>query len=201
MNKTTETAARSPILFLDGKTAAELMTPSVVSISSMATLESAVFLLVERQLSAVPVTDEQGKPVGVVSRTDIVGHDFKQYQYLHRLAEAEGKEFPLHVTEAGRQNVSQDFEEEIVLVEDIMTKVLYSVTPTTPAQRVIEAMLTLGVHRMFVTDESGQLQGVISSTDILRRLHEPMTVTFEQVELLATDRQTYLEACNLGDGL
>jgi CBS domain-containing protein len=177
------------------------MTPSVVSISSTATLESGIFLLMDRKLSAVPVTDEQGKPVGVLSRTDIVAHDFKQYQYLHWCAEIDSKNFPLHITEAGRQNVSQDFEEEIVFVEDIMTKVLYSVTPTTPAKCVIDAMLALGVHRMFVIDGSGKLQGVISSTDFLRRLHEPMTVTFDQVELLATDRKTYLDACNLGDGL
>jgi hypothetical protein len=35
----------------------------------------------------------------------------------------------------------------------------------------------------------------------MRRLHEPLSVTFEQVELLATDRESYLEACNPGDGL
>ena len=41
--------------------------------------------------------------------------------------------------------------------------------------------------RSFADKEDGEGLGVISSTDILRHLREPLTVTFEHVELLATD--------------
>jgi len=198
---TTKAVEISPILFLHGKTAEELMTSRVVSISIAATLEAAVFLLMDRNLNAVAVTDEHGEPVGVLSRSDIVAHDFKQYQHLHRSANADRKDdFTLNVKETSSQRVSQEAQTEEVFVGDIMTKVLYSVTPKTPAKSVIDAMLTLGIHRMFVTDVSGKLQGVISSTDVLRHLHEPMTVTFEQVELLATESQAYAEACGFGEG-
>lgn len=191
----------SPVLFLDGKTAKELMTPNVVSISVTATLEAAVSLLMDKRLSAVPVVDEAGAPVGVLSRTDIVAHDFQQYQHLHQTAESGDKEVvPSKITESSSQRVSRDGQPANVSVGDVMTKVLYSVAPNTPARTVIDAMLAMGIHRMFVSDECGKLLGVVSSTDVLRHLHEPMTVTFEDVELLATDRQTYAEACGLGDG-
>lgn len=197
---TTKAVELSPVLFLDGKTAQELMTPNVVSISITATLEAAVFMLTDKKLSAVPVIDEKGEPVGVLSRTDIVAHDFKQYQHLHQSAEGDGKDvFPLITTEAS-SGVCPQGQNDDVFVGDLMTKVLYSVTPKTPAKTVIDAMLALGIHRLFVSDDSGKLLGVISSTDVLRHLHEPMTVTFEQVELLATDRQAYMEACAFGEG-
>lgn len=195
-----ETFETAPILVLDGQSAAELMTPCVVSIAAKATLETAVFLLADRQLSAVPVIDEHGQPVGVLSRTDIVAHDFRRCQLLHRPAAGHGGDFPLKLTATGRRKVDQDRLDEL-LVEDIMTRVVYSVTPKTPGKTVIDAMLALGVHRIFVTDDNGRLKGVISSTDILRRLHEPLSIAFEQVELLVTDRQTYLQECAVGDGL
>lgn len=198
---TTKAVEISPELFLDGKTAQELMTPNVVSLSTTATLEAAVFLLTDKNLSAVPVTDEKGAPVGVLSRTDIVAHDFKQYQHLHQSAEAAGKDvFPLKTTETSSRGVFWNAQSEEVFAGDIMNKVLYSVTPMTPAKTVIDAMLSLGIHRLFVSDDSGKLLGVISSTDVMRHLHEPRTVTFEQVELLTTDRQTFAEACGFGEG-
>lgn len=197
MATTSKAVEISPDLFLAGKTARELMTPNVVSISMSATLEAAVYLLTDKKLSALPVTDDNGDAVGVLSRTDIVGHDFKQFQHLHESAPLEGELSMVTISDRGNRCPSGKKE---VLVGDIMTKVLYSVTPTTAAKTVIDAMLSLGIHRLFVSDESGKLQGVISSTDVLRHLQEPMTITFEQVELLTVDRQDYAEACGPKDG-
>lgn len=195
---TTKAITISPALFLDGMTARELMTPNVMSISSTATLEAAVFLLMDKNLNAVPVVDEKGKAVGVLSRSDVVAQDFDQFQHLHQSADLEGTNlFPLNVgenvTDTGDRTVSRKGQQ--LYVDDVMTRVLYSVTPETPAKTVIDAMLTLGVHRLFVSDDGGQTLGVISSTDILRHLREPLTVTFEHVELLATDGQVELAAC------
>src|SRR4029079_18855348 len=54
---------------------------------------------------------------------------------------------------------------------DVMTEAVFSVTPQTPATTVVDAMLSLGVHRLFVTDPDGAVVGVISNTDVLRHLH------------------------------
>src|SRR5439155_968027 len=58
-----------------GKTIAEVMTPNPVSLRADATLEEAVTFLVETGYSAAPVIDDAGRPVGVISRTDIVVYD------------------------------------------------------------------------------------------------------------------------------
>ncbi len=56
------------------------------------------------------------------------------------------------------------------LVRDVMTPVVFSVRPDTPARQVIEELLHLRVHRLFVIDRDGVLVGVIAMSDVLRRL-------------------------------
>ena len=51
-------------------------------------------------------------------------------------------------------------------------QVVFSVTPQTPAARVVADMLALKVHRLFVVDEAGVLVGVISAVDVLQNLRE-----------------------------
>jgi CBS domain-containing protein len=53
-------------------TAAELMTPNPLSVSRTATVAEAAAFLTRRGISAAPVIDEAGRPLGVVSRSDIL---------------------------------------------------------------------------------------------------------------------------------
>jgi CBS-domain-containing membrane protein len=55
-------------------------------------------------------------------------------------------------------------------VRDIMTPAVFSVGVDTPAAKVIEELLALHVHHLFVVGKDGVLVGVISTVDILRRL-------------------------------
>lgn len=59
-------------LILRAGTAAELMTPNPVSIGQDATVLEAAAFLAGRGISAAPVIDKAGRPVGVVSRSDIL---------------------------------------------------------------------------------------------------------------------------------
>jgi CBS domain-containing protein len=51
-----------------------------------------------------------------------------------------------------------------------MTPAVFSVAPDAPARRVVGDMLALRVHRLFVSDTSGVLLGVISALDVLNHL-------------------------------
>ena len=50
------------------------------------------------------------------------------------------------------------------MVCDIMTPVVFSVLPDTSVEQVIEDMLGLKVHQLFVVDRDGILVGVISAS-------------------------------------
>jgi CBS domain-containing protein len=142
------------------------MTPNPVSIRQGATVPEAAAFLAVRGISAAPVIDEAGRPVGVVSRTDLLQHHGQgavslmgSPEYHERL---ERPEFP----EAGARGEATNR----ATVRDVMTPVVFCVGPETPAAKVVEKMLALEVRRLFVVDDDGTLVGVVSAIDVLRKL-------------------------------
>jgi CBS domain-containing protein len=157
------TEQNSAGLTLKAATAAELMTENPVSIRADALVSDAVKLLAAKGISAAPVIDETGRPVGVVSQSDIVTHEgAKQAVPHHFYAESAPG------SSAARQGRSP--QADSARVRDIMTPAIFSVVPHAPARKVVEEMVALRVHRLFVVDPSGVLVGIISAFDILRRL-------------------------------
>jgi CBS domain-containing protein len=150
--------------------AQDLMTRNPVSIRENATLHEAVALLVDKGFSAAPVIDNAGRAVGVISQRDVLVHDREKVDYLEPvpadydtefLGERVGKS-----AGAGFQVVAPDS----TLVSDIMTPMVFSVAPDCPAQKVVDQMLAMKFHRLFVIDDNGVLIGVISALDILKRV-------------------------------
>jgi CBS domain-containing protein len=169
MRKSNKKPAKSDLV-LWAQTASDLMTANPLSIREDATVKEAVAFLIDHGVSAAPVIDKAGRPTGVLSRTDIVVHDREKVDYVanpHEYFERQTL-----TTDSG-EPVPKGFQVENVdgtCVRDIMTPVVFSVTPQTPARKVVEDMPALRVHRLFVVDAQGTLVGVISALDVLRRL-------------------------------
>ncbi len=102
-----------------------------------------------------------------LSRSDVLVHDREQ---VHHLAPPEYYHGADLATEKELAEGFQIEEVDQTLIKDIMTPVVYSVLPETPATEVINQMVGLKVHRLFVVDPDGVLVGVISTVDILRHL-------------------------------
>lgn len=161
----------APQLVLCAETAADLMTPDPVSIRDDATVKEAAAFLTDKGFSAAPVIDEAGRPVGVLSRADLVTHDREKVEYVPETSEYDGG---AELTAPSGESLRSGFQVENVdrtQVRDIMTPVVFSATPQTPVQKVVEDMLAWKVHRLFVVGTDGVLTGVISSIDVLRHLH------------------------------
>lgn len=129
-------------LTLHAGTAADLMTPAPVSLVDTASVAEASAFLTERGFGAAPVINAGGHPVGVVTKTDLVNHA------RHR-----------GTTPADPTPVTA-----------VMTPAVLTVRVETPARSVVEQLLEVGVHHLFVTDPSGVVVGVVSPIDVLRRL-------------------------------
>jgi len=69
-------------LTLEADTAGDLMSPNPVSLRKDASVHEAIALLTDRNFDAAPVIDEMGRPVGVVTVTDILVHDREYARYL-----------------------------------------------------------------------------------------------------------------------
>jgi CBS domain-containing protein len=65
---------RTTAFTLGARTAGDLMTPNPVSISRGSSVREAAAFLTARGISAAPVIDEAGRPIGVISRSDILIH-------------------------------------------------------------------------------------------------------------------------------
>src|SRR6516165_6227454 len=155
---------------LDADIAADLMTPNPVSIRDNASVREAITLLIDKGFSAAPVIDAGGRPVGVLSRADIMVHDREKVDHLASAPEYyEKSDLTLRSGES-LVNGFQIESPEQTRVRDIMTPVVFSVSPDTPAAKVIEDMVGLKVHRLFVVDDGGILVGVVSALDVMRHL-------------------------------
>jgi CBS domain-containing protein len=165
------TANAIPRATLDARTAADLMTPNPASLRDKATVGEAIRFLTDKGFSAAAVIDEAGRPIGVLSRSDILVHDREKVEYVPRTADFyEREEWSNVPDEEWREELTvQDVDR--TQVQDIMTPIVFSVRPETPAAKVIEEMLAMKVHRLFVVDDTGVLVGVISALDVLRHLH------------------------------
>jgi CBS domain-containing protein len=134
-------------MILRAETAKDLMTANPISVRESSSFMDAVALLTDKGFSAAPVIDEAGRPVGVLSTSDLVAHVREQ----------------VHGDKPAMR-------EDRARARDLMTPVVFSVRPDTPADRVVQEMVALKVHRLFVVDGDGILIGVISGLDVLRQL-------------------------------
>jgi CBS domain-containing protein len=149
-----------------------IMQREVIAVDEGWSLEQLADFLVDNSISGAPVISEDDQLVGVVSLTDIVrqnrlqehggGSDATHDVYLFELDRHMGKDElrELHVQY-----------ETPVLVRDIMTPMIFSVSEDTGVQEVAETMIRGRIHRVFVTRES-RLIGIVSALDMLKVIRD-----------------------------
>lgn len=146
------------------------MSDNPVSISENETAQGVAQVLVDRCISAAPVIDKAGRPVGVISRTDLVTQ-LMQPQGRVRALEEDWFECGNIVDEESiRSHLCLPGSLSKVTAKAIMNTKLLTVTPEDSLEMAVELMLKHHVHRLFVVDHVGVLIGVISTFDILHRL-------------------------------
>jgi len=121
-------------------TVAEIMAKSVQCIRPDATIEVLVGLLVETGIGGAPVIDDTGRPVGVVSKTDVV-------RSLHE-----------------RRNPAT------TTVDEIMTPVAFVLREDAVIERAAALMAFEGVHRIPVVAPDGVIVGIVTPLDITRAM-------------------------------
>jgi CBS-domain-containing membrane protein len=168
MTSTVERSAAVTLRLPATLTAADLMVAKPISIRADANIREAL-VLTDKGFSAAPVIDDAGRPIGVLSRSDLLVHDRERGEYLTHTPTY----FYEHELRTKDGEPVSGFEVEDVdrtTVRDVMTPALFSVAPDTPAAKVVSEMMGLHVHRLFVVDEAGVLVGVISTMDVMKHL-------------------------------
>lgn len=159
-------------LVLQADTATDLMTTTPISLNQDATVAEAAAFLVDKEISAAPVIDEAGRAVGVVSHTDIVRHVLGPDAGQRPRDEHVGYRITDFLLPPAVQDFLRGPKADSVRVRDILTPTILSVAPDDSALTVVAQLLALKVHRLFVIDKTGVLVGVVSTFDVLRKLHK-----------------------------
>ena len=149
-------------------TVSDVMQREILAVDAGWSLEELADFLVDNSISGAPVVAEDDELVGVVSLTDIVRQNRLQEHgsgaqdmhdvYLFELDRQMGKDElrELHIQY-----------ETPVMVRDIMTPMIFSVSEDTSEQEVAETMLKGRIHRVFVTSEN-RLTGIVTALDMLK---------------------------------
>ena len=142
--------------------ALDIMTTQVVSVRPDASVFEAAILLTSHHVSGMPVVDDTGAIVGILSEGDL----------LHRVETGTGKpqrswlgEF-LHST---RRLASEYLKENAVKVGDIMTSNVIYVTPQAELSEIADLLERHHIKRVPVL-EQGKLVGIVSRANLIRAL-------------------------------
>ena len=139
--------------------ARDVMSDGVMSVSADTTVFETAKLLVNAQVSALPVVDEAGDMIGIVSEADVIEHGAAGSSpggLLGQLAE--------DVAAAGTYVRAHSRR-----VTDIMTKPVICVDEDTPLSHVARLMLDTGIKRVPVR-RGKAVVGMVSRIDLVRAL-------------------------------
>jgi CBS domain-containing protein len=158
---------------------ADLMTTDVVTVTPETPLRDAAGLLAERRISGLPVVDDQGHVVGVLSEADIVvkaGGAPREHRLLGWLLEAERR--------PGRQDHARPREHRLLgwllegdidladkiaarTVGDAMSAPAITIDAHRRVHEAAKLMAAEGVNRLPVVDD-GRLVGIVTRADVVR---------------------------------
>ena len=127
----------------------DVMTPRPISVTPEMPVREAALQLARRRLNALPVVDEDGRLIGLLSDRELIRHLLASY--------LQGPASTRTAADAGRT------------VRDVMTRQVLAVSPEQPLADVASLMANKDVDRVPVVRE-GQLVGFLTRGDIVRKL-------------------------------
>jgi CBS domain-containing protein len=144
--------------------ARDLMTPDVVTVPPETPVLAVARLLAERGFSAVPVTDADGKLLGIVTEADLIrrlaGEEDRPAGWFANLFADQGRQADRYARTHG------------LTAGEVMSQEVFSAGPDDTAARIAHVMEEKGVRRVPVVEE-GRLRGIVSRADLLRALIAP----------------------------
>jgi len=145
--------------------ARDLMSRPVKRLTASMPLRDAAAFFVKHGISGAPVVDARGRWLGVFTQRDLARHVQERMVVARGERSLESREPALG--ELGEP--APDFGR--TPVRALMTRGLFTVFPDATLTEVMRALVSFGVHRVFVIDEKGgELLGVITTLDVLRAL-------------------------------
>jgi CBS domain-containing protein len=147
--------------------ASDIMTRDVAVVHPEATLLDAVKLMASHKISGLPVVDEHGALVGMMSEADLLrwheGFSEREARWLDLLAEG----FEL------APDFLREVHEQRRKIRTLMSPKPVTVTETAPAREIASLLHARGIKRVPVLRD-GKLVGIVTRTDLVRALAQKL---------------------------
>ena len=141
--------------------ARDVMVAPVVTVKPYSTVKEVAKTLVDRRISAVPVVDDVGKLVGIISEGDLMHRSEtgteRQYRWWIRLVEGDASLPADYIKAHGRK------------AADIMTQNVITAAPDTALDEVAITMEKNSIKRVPIVRD-GQLVGIVSRANLVQAL-------------------------------
>ncbi len=138
------------------RTVADVMTAHVHVAGPQTPFKLLVRLIEENHVSAIPIVDQHGVPIGIVSETDLL--------LKERRSELGAAQDLLHA----RRLRDQRAKAEGLLAADLMTSPPITVPATIGLAQAARLMQERNVRRLVVVDARGKIAGIVSRSDLLQ---------------------------------
>ena len=141
----------------------DVMTTEVLTVVEDTPFKDVVDLLVEHRISSVPVVDDEGHLVGLVTEADLMSKEAFDLRHRRPLAA---------VSELISGTSRWSGKASGLTAGAVMTQRVVTIGPAEDVRAAARRMLELGVKR-FPVVEHGRVVGIVSRQDLLRIFHRP----------------------------
>lgn len=133
----------------------DLMTTGVSAVTPDTSLRDAARLMFRSQVSGLPVTDDDGLLVGIITEADFLRLELNRVE----------SENPV----------------DVEFVRDIMTRAVETIGPNTRLVEAAKVMVIREIKRLPVVDASDRLVGIISRMDVVNAFTRPDEVVEDEI--------------------
>lgn len=146
------------------KTAADLMSKEVITVTEEMTVKELAALLTDKNISGVPVVDNDGKLIGIVTESDLIDSNKKVHipTVVSILDSFIYLENPDRMEQEMRKIAG-------AVVGDIYTKDVTTVAPSSGVDELATIMSERNIHTLPVIDD-GHIVGIIGKRDIIKTI-------------------------------
>ena len=145
--------------------AKDIMTKKVITIDQDASIEELSGLLLDNNISGVPVVDNDGKMIGIATEGDIIVRDTDLHfpRYFKLLDSIIYLESLTKFKNSLKKHLA-------IKVSEIMTSDVISCSPETPVDDIANTMVENKINRIPVLSADGKPAGIITRADIIKSM-------------------------------
>jgi CBS domain-containing protein len=136
----------------------EIMTPAPRTVTPITPLSEVARLLLSSTFTGLPVVDEENRPIGVISRGDLV-YKGGMPMRLGLLAESDREKMNVALEALAQKKASE-----------VMTRPAVTIAQDQMVTEAVRLMLSKEVKRLPVIDAAGKLVGIVSRVDIFHTI-------------------------------